>query len=68
MQHYSDQRDNGYVILHYAEINRRRVKFFVNHHADPVDDAPHQDGEAAYMVERQAGKPAIIEAVSEIER
>ena len=68
MQHYSNHRDKGYFVLQYAAIDHHRIKFFVDYHTNTIDDTPHQDGETTYVIERQAGKPTIVEVVPKIER
>ena len=68
LQHQAHNRDNGDVVLKYAAIDAHRIKFLVNDGADAINNAAHQDGETAYMIERQTGQPAIIGVVSKIER
>src|SRR5258708_19957172 len=67
LQHHGNYRDNGYLVLIYGVIDDKRIKFFMYHHADPIDDTAHQNREATYLEERQAGKPTILKPMPKIE-
>src|SRR6266699_5823021 len=68
LQHHGNYRDDGYVILEYGLIDDNGIKFVVDHHADAIDNAAHQDGEATDMEERKTSEPAITGTVPKVER
>src|SRR5690606_2227031 len=66
-EHGRDQRHDGRLAVIDGPVDAPGVEVGVNVDGDPVDHGPEEDGEAAYVKERQACQPAVTRVQSEIE-